>query len=415
MGAARRAISDWPAERRAIAETVLNIAELIADVCFDVVLFVVGANVGVVEGIVDLVVGLLVALEKLVEYMLSWLLQPFDDGRHFREMNEHLIAAVRGLPEALRKAFSDWQQEYLAADPDKKAFMLGRLFGQLVVLLLGAAETGGAAGAAVAGARVAVPAFELATTGARLGGGTISLAALGPPAAAMTALGTASAQVSGEQTVSDLGKEAPKPKPKQERLPEDFAGDKEFEKAWQERTRGEPNEIARKREPGRRADITGKPGEAAGQTVPASLAQKVNNVLGRTLAENSELSRCWEEAKTAVLKNRRPGTPAEALSAYKAAVRPFWERVWDNPGARRLFEDNGFVFPKRGNAPLVQGYEAFPRKLWDEFRVSLDHMAPKATGDNWRFSLDASNLQLRIHADNTMIQNLEVRHPELAR
>ena len=215
IGSVRRSINHWPPDQFAIADQVLNVIELIDDISFGIVMFIAGANLGVVEGVVDLVVGFLVALEKVMEYMLSWLLQPLDDSRHFREMNERLLAAISGLPSALRSSFRAWQDELRAAPPDKKAFMLGRAFGQLVVLLLGAIEGAGLVGGAAAAvgeasglarafAFVGVQGAEAATMG---------VSALGPAGAAVGALGAPAMQMTGKETVESAGKGRPRKAP----------------------------------------------------------------------------------------------------------------------------------------------------------------------------------------------------------
>jgi hypothetical protein len=116
------------------------------------------------------------------------------------------------------------------------------------------------------------------------------------------------------------------------------------------------------------------------------------------------------------MKGSKPVTSeAEALKLFPKARRTFWQAVRRNPEARKFFEDRGFVFRGKSGAPLIDGYQQFPRRFWDEFRVSLDHTAPKATGGNWIYSLDGALLEFVTHADNTMLQILETRHPSLKR
>ena len=80
-------------------------------------------QLGIVEGIIDMIVGLIMTLAKLIEFILAMLLQPLDNGRHYNEMCRGLI--TRSKARGLRKTVDDWKDEFVAADQDKKAAMLG--------------------------------------------------------------------------------------------------------------------------------------------------------------------------------------------------------------------------------------------------------------------------------------------------
>ena len=66
---------------------------------------------------------------------------------------------------------------------------------------------------------------------------------------------------------------------------------------------------------------------------------------------------------------------------------------------------------ERGLAPMHESFASLfadaPSKLKDEFRVTLDHMAPKAQGDNWRIALDGKNLRFVTQAENRFLHLLD--------
>ncbi len=76
------------------------------------------------------------------------------------------------------------------------------------------------------------------------------------------------------------------------------------------------------------------------------------------------------------------------------------------------FTDAGFVFPPGPTtAPLLSTTGA--TRPVTETRVSLDHLAEKAIGNNWTKALDADNLQMEFAMPNTYREITPTRHPEL--
>jgi hypothetical protein len=92
----------------------------------------------------------------------------------------------------------------------------------------------------------------------------------------------------------------------------------------------------------------------------------------------------------------------------------FWEEVRNDPAARRVFEDAGFEFGNQP-APKLQvrtpaGGAPIPP---EEVRVSIDHIAEKAIGENWRIAIDADNLRFEFQNPNAFREIVQMRHPEL--
>ena len=107
-----------------------------------------------------------------------------------------------------------------------------------------------------------------------------------------------------------------------------------------------------------------------------------------------------------------PPTRELMIELYDVVRERFWIEVRRDPTARAFFENGGLAFPKGSNgAPLIYGYEKYPKAIWDELRLSLDHIEPKAQGQGWRRSVDPTNLRFLIARDNTMIAALEKWEP----
>jgi hypothetical protein len=112
------------------------------------------------------------------------------------------------------------------------------------------------------------------------------------------------------------------------------------------------------------------------------------------------------------------GTPTREMmigELYNRTRGEFWKNVRGDSSASKFFTDHGFVFQGgERSAPLISAVSDFPGKE-REFLLSLDHMAPKATGDNWQRALDADNLQFVSFWDNWLLNQIERKLPELTR
>lgn len=157
---------------------------------------------------------------------------------------------------------------------------------------------------------------------------------------------------------------------------------------------------------------TGKP--IPGQVISRDVARQARKLLGQKVSDFDPVKLAWDSAAAGVVKVHGQPTAGNYADLYKNTVEPFWRNVYDDSAAKAYFEQYGYKFLVRGNAPLLEAAIGSSVNA-DEYRISLDHMAPKATGNNWQRVLDATNLQFVTHADNTMLQNLEKRHPELKR
>jgi Domain of unknown function (DUF4157) len=160
-------------------------------------------------------------------------------------------------------------------------------------------------------------------------------------------------------------------------------------------------------------DASGKPVNP-GQILTPGQARAAGRVLGKTISANPSLVAAWDQAKAEVLKRYGPLTQSNYADLYNRTRDLFWDYAKaDTDGARRFFEAGDFVFTD-ARAPLFgaamnQGIGRI------QFRLSLDHLAPKATGANWQYALDADKLMFVMQSDNTKLQHIESTKPSLKR
>src|SRR5574337_94020 len=158
----------------------------------------------------------------------------------------------------------------------------------------------------------------------------------------------------------------------------------------------------------RRLDIQAIP-RVAGETARNALA-RVRRVIGVRLDEIESVRRCWERARARVL-SRSELTASNYADLYDRTRRAFWSEVQADAEASAHFRRAGFDFRGAdGSAPMLNT-EADVSAT--EIRVSLDHIAEKAIGDNWRMALDADNLRMEFAMPNTYREIIQARHPEL--
>jgi hypothetical protein len=176
------------------------------------------------------------------------------------------------------------------------------------------------------------------------------------------------------------------------------------------------------RSPGVRPDVAGA--EAAGQHLTAEAGRKALNVLGKPLNGNPAVLEAWKEASKTVLAKHGGSTVAEITKGmshaeakefvngkvYDATRREFWSKVQESPQATKFFKNGGFDFKGgKGTAPLHESHLSQGSKFLDEYRISLDHIAPKAQGQNWQRALDPNNLQFVSHAENRFLNTMDVK------
>jgi len=157
-----------------------------------------------------------------------------------------------------------------------------------------------------------------------------------------------------------------------------------------------------------RLDIQNIP-RLAGETARDALA-RVRGVIGVRLDEIEPVRRCWERARQRVLSQHTLG-PSNYADLYDRARRLFWSEVRNDAEATAHFRRAGFEFPATDSSAPMLGTIADVSAT--EIRVSLDHIAEKAIGDNWRYALDTDNLRMEFSMPNTYREIIQARHPEL--
>ncbi len=144
---------------------------------------------------------------------------------------------------------------------------------------------------------------------------------------------------------------------------------------------------------------------------PRQAVARLRQVFGRRIDEHPRVLQAWNEARESIL-SRSTLNKVDAPELYERTRDAFWRRVRKDPQARAYFEEAGFEFVGADErAPRIAGVGGqTPAR---EITVSLDHLAEKAQGDNWRKALDADNLQYEPSAPNTDREIRQARHPEL--
>jgi hypothetical protein len=180
-------------------------------------------------------------------------------------------------------------------------------------------------------------------------------------------------------------------------------------------TRGRRPQIERRRVPTRQRDrldlhdLVIRPGER-----PSQALQRVRQVIGKTVSE-TPLHDAWEAARSKVLGDRPLSsiTREEMLGTqnrkglYDLVRDTFWKEVRERANAKHFLEESGFVL---GNEPAPLLEVNSPDIPIQERRISLDHIAEKAQGDNWTRALDADNLELTFHNPNSFREIVQRRH-----
>ncbi|MEQ1529831.1 MAG: DUF4157 domain-containing protein [Methylococcales bacterium] len=162
-------------------------------------------------------------------------------------------------------------------------------------------------------------------------------------------------------------------------------------------------------------DASGKPIHS-GQILTAEQVQQAGKVLGKTIHSpeaGPAIRAAWDKARAEVEAKRGPLTESNYSELYNETRNKFWDNVKADPGAKSFFTDGGFVFTEARAPVLGSAVDKGVRAT--QFRVSLDHLAPKATGENWQHALDGDKLMFITQADNTKLQHIESTKPSLKR
>jgi hypothetical protein len=157
------------------------------------------------------------------------------------------------------------------------------------------------------------------------------------------------------------------------------------------------------------------PGEAApaplpGQGVVGPMAltrvqiAAARRLVGNNVGDLPLLHRIWNDVAN-------PGERAildagNSRRLFNNHRRRFWRAVRDDAQARRMFEDAGFEFPPGPTTSPV--HVGVPGR---QGRISLDHITRRA--DDRTRALDADNLRLVVHGDNTLLENLQQAIPTI--
>ncbi|GIH21248.1 hypothetical protein [Rugosimonospora africana] len=159
-----------------------------------------------------------------------------------------------------------------------------------------------------------------------------------------------------------------------------------------------------------RVDIQDVP-RLPGETQREALA-RVHQVVGRDVSTYGEVRAAWNRARDHVTSTE-PLARHNYVKLYDRTRERFWQEIRADPAARERFEKAGFRFSDTNprSAPMLDSTRIGPSPT--ERRLSLDHKAEKAIGENWRLALDSDNLRFELQMPNTYREIVQMRHPEL--
>lgn len=133
----RAAAAALPPSLQGPAGVLVSIAEEAFGACMAVVYAVIGILVGFSEGIVDVVKGFVQLLYTVVELLVTFVLG-FFSGKARAAFDQHaseIVAAVKGLPAAIKKLVTDWVTRFEKAPTERQSLMIGELTGQIIALI----------------------------------------------------------------------------------------------------------------------------------------------------------------------------------------------------------------------------------------------------------------------------------------
>jgi hypothetical protein len=127
----------------------------------------------------------------------------------------------------------------------------------------------------------------------------------------------------------------------------------------------------------------------------------VYDIVGHKLSEFSELQRIWEGARPW----KPPLTVDNYADQFKSTLRSFELRVRFSLPATTRFGNAGFDLPLAAKnwAPLLAGDSQ------EKTYLVLVHVAYPASGDNWRYALNADNLRFEFNDVEAAYQFLSSR------
>jgi hypothetical protein len=192
MNALRSRVPGLPPQYQEGAYTIISIVETVIEIQFSILYAVIGTIVGFSEGIVDMLKGLATLIYGGLKVLGDLVMGIFTNFNDLKADVDAIIAAIKGLPGALKKLVTDWIDQFSKASTERQSLMIGELTGQVLALIATYAVSVSRAGSA---ARVAAGSTELAEAGAET---TAKLASSGAKATGVAAdVGTTSAKPAG--------------------------------------------------------------------------------------------------------------------------------------------------------------------------------------------------------------------------
>jgi len=139
VGELRDLSAQLPSSLRFVAEAAISVFDEVVATQVDLMFFVLGAGVGIAEGVVNTILGILQLLWALASTILqlvkALLLAPLDGGSHLEAWAQGIIDVLFELPGQLMDAIGAWTTRFLAAERERRAFMVGELVGELLVII----------------------------------------------------------------------------------------------------------------------------------------------------------------------------------------------------------------------------------------------------------------------------------------
>lgn len=158
--------------------------------------------------------------------------------------------------------------------------------------------------------------------------------------------------------------------------------------------------------PSNQSPSTGNQTPTTGSTLTRAQIAAARRILGKKLSDVPALRRLWGQVANA--GERATLTPGNSRRLFDNHRNRFWKAVRDDSEARAFFENAGFEFPSgRTTAPVHRGVSG------RQGRISLDHDTRRADAPSR--SLDADNLRMVVHGDNTLLENLQQAIPDINR
>lgn len=137
---------------------------------------------------------------------------------------------------------------------------------------------------------------------------------------------------------------------------------------------------------------------------------RVHKVIGTRVSDHTVLREAWGKARAKILA-RHTLSRENAKELYDKTRDEFWKLVRSDETSLKTLRDAGFYLPEKPGAPYLGNVSK--EVPIEEIRISLDHSAEKAIGENWKKALDADNLEFEFQSANSYREIVQMRHREL--